>query len=297
MSFATTKASRRHSWHSPSAEPASLAAALARKQVRSASMPVVRPRPSVVPRKSALKRSPEGNLDSSSSVSKMHSLSPSADEKQTLFDHAKLPPSVKATHPSALKKISSRVLSIHLFVRPAPLIPNPTPCLPPPHERRLSSLLLYAKLPAPAEWDEVSVIFESESDSESDREKAEESSRLPPILAPRKVRFLVPAPPAPEPEYEEPAWSDFMIPRGLLFVGTGNVPDLIGAYVMGPITRKVANSIGHRIGQFFWELREEKLTIVAGTFLGELIQNAPQIYFGAKEQLPSSEWMADEMGV
>ncbi|KAJ7657169.1 hypothetical protein DFH06DRAFT_1131693 [Mycena polygramma] len=81
---------------------------------------------------------------------------------------------------------------------------------------------------------------------------------------------------------------------------------------MDPITGKVANSIGHRCSSilrpyrkilyekefcivFLPELREEKFTIVAGTFLGDLIRNVPQICFGAKEQLPSSEWMADEM--
>ncbi|KAJ7635808.1 hypothetical protein DFH06DRAFT_1139342 [Mycena polygramma] len=213
MSFTTPKASRRHSWHSLPVDPTFLPAALAPKPFRSASMPAARSRASVVPRKSALKRStacPEGNLDSSFPALTIHSLTPPPDATQTPSYHAKLPPSIKATHPSALKKISSRVLSIHLFVRPAPLIRTPPTCLPPAHERRLSSLLLYAKLPAPAEWDEVSVIFESESDSESDREKAAESSPSPPRLAPRKVRFLVPPPPAPEPEYEEPAWSDFM---------------------------------------------------------------------------------------
>ncbi|KAJ6485424.1 hypothetical protein C8R47DRAFT_1216976 [Mycena vitilis] len=227
MSFTTTttKSSRRHSWHSPIFDPTILQTGLVPKQSRSASMPC----PSVVPRKSALKRSPaypEGNLDTASSVPKVRSLTPLMPDdraKQTLLDDKKRP-TLPTTHSSALKKISFRVLPIYFFIRSAAPIPIPPICLPPAHERRIASLLPYADLPAPAEWDEVSVIFESVSDSESVREPAEQTCQLPPILVPRRVRFLVPAPPDPEPEYEEPAWSDFMVVIHVHCAHRGSVP-------------------------------------------------------------------------
>ncbi|KAJ7884212.1 hypothetical protein B0H14DRAFT_2564593 [Mycena olivaceomarginata] len=69
---------------------------------------------------------------------------------------------------------------------------------------------VFPDLPPPADWDEVSVAVESDSDSDSDSAEEEPFGQM---TSPLKVRFIVPAPPsppAPEPEWEEPAWCDFM---------------------------------------------------------------------------------------
>ncbi|KAJ7359920.1 hypothetical protein DFH08DRAFT_801680 [Mycena albidolilacea] len=69
-----------------------------------------------------------------------------------------------------------------------------------PFPKRASRV--FPDLPRPADRDEMSVAVESESDSDSDSAEEESFGQ---IISPLK-----PFPPAPEPEWEEPAWCDFI---------------------------------------------------------------------------------------
>ncbi|KAJ7676877.1 hypothetical protein DFH06DRAFT_1122169 [Mycena polygramma] len=193
-----------------------LPSALAPKRPRSASVPTP-PRPTAVPRKSALKQPRAllvGDLDSSSSVFHIEfpSTASASDEKQGLSDEVKLALSLEArlardsTLDNVLDTVSAyvpRTVS-KLFKR------TPSRAYWQSHDEcRASAVRRNSNLPPPAEWDEVSVTFQSEVESDSDSEEGE-APTCP--STPRTVRFCVPAPPAPEPEpeYEEPVWSDFM---------------------------------------------------------------------------------------
>ncbi|KAJ7681982.1 hypothetical protein DFH06DRAFT_1388022 [Mycena polygramma] len=192
---------------------------LAPKRPRSASLPTPHC-PMAVPRKSALKRPralSEGDMDSSSSTFPSTVLA--EDDKQAISDEVKLALLLEArlardsTLDNVLDSVSARVPRTisKLFKR------TPSRAYWRSHDEfRASAVRRNWTLPPPAEWNEVSVIFqtEGEDDSESDSDSEDGVAPTPPST-PRTVRFRVPAPPAPEPEpqYEEPAWSDFMTIR------------------------------------------------------------------------------------
>ncbi|KAJ7652503.1 hypothetical protein DFH06DRAFT_1134485 [Mycena polygramma] len=211
----TTVSPRRHSQRRFSVDLLldALPTALAAKRPRSASLPTPH-RPTVVPRKSALKQSRALSVDNVDYPSS--EFSHEFDGKQKLSAEVKLALSLEATLArdstldNVLDNVSARVPRTisKLFKR------SPSRAYWRSHDEcRASAVRRNSNLPSPAEWEEVSVIFqtEGEGDPESDSD-SEEGAAFTPPTTPRTVRFCVPAPPAPAPEseYEEPAWSDFM---------------------------------------------------------------------------------------
>ncbi|KAJ7676840.1 hypothetical protein DFH06DRAFT_1317450 [Mycena polygramma] len=193
-----------------------LPSALAPKRPRSASFSAPH-RPTAVPRKSALKQPralPVGDLDVSSTIFHVQfpSTASASDEKQGLSDEVKLALSLEArlARDSTLDNVLDTMSACVPRTVSKLCKRTPSRAYWQSHdEYRASAVRRNSNLPPPAEWDEVSVTFQSEVDSDSDSEEAE-APTCP--STPRTVRFRVPAPPAPEPEpeYQEPAWSDFM---------------------------------------------------------------------------------------
>ncbi|KAJ7663115.1 hypothetical protein DFH06DRAFT_1324593 [Mycena polygramma] len=215
---ANTVSPRRHSQRRFSVDLLldALPTALVAKRPRSASLPIPH-RPTVVPRKSALKQPRALSVDKLDSSSSEFLHDHEFDDKQKLSAEVKLALSLEATLArdstldNVLDNVSARVPRTisKLFKR------SPSRAYWRSHDEcRASAVRRNSNLPSPAEWEEVSVIFqtEGEGDPESDSD-SEEGAAFTPPTTPRTVRFCVPAPPAPapEPEYEEPAWSDFIV--------------------------------------------------------------------------------------
>ncbi|KAJ6486592.1 hypothetical protein DFH09DRAFT_1339605 [Mycena vulgaris] len=120
-------------------------------------------------------------------------LNPVEDDDELIVDDAQsTPPTVKSNH---CQLLLHQIRQIHLWS------PSARP-------RRTSRV--FPDLIPPPEWDEVSLTIESDDDLEI----------FPAAGLERKVRFVVPAstPQVVEADWEEPAWSDFMVRLMLCFI-------------------------------------------------------------------------------
>ncbi|KAJ6468548.1 hypothetical protein C8R47DRAFT_1325806 [Mycena vitilis] len=190
-----------------------LPTALAPKRARCASLPTPH-RPTAVPRKSALKR-PRAQSEGDISCHIQLATVLADDVKQSLSDEVKLALSLedRLARDSVLDYMID-TMSAHVprTVRKLFKGTSSRANRRSQDKHRSSAVRRNSNLPPPAEWDEVGVTFQVEYESDSDSASEDGEAPASPST-PRTVRFCVPAPPAPapEPKYEEPAWSDFMV--------------------------------------------------------------------------------------
>ncbi|KAJ7633543.1 hypothetical protein DFH06DRAFT_1337028 [Mycena polygramma] len=192
-----------------------LPTALAPKRPRCASLPTPH-RPTAVPRKSALK-CPRALSEGDIGCHTQSATVLADDVKQSLNDEVKLALSLedRLARDSTLDNMID-TMSAHVprTVRKLFKGTSSRAYWHSQDEHRGSAVRRNSNLPPPVEWDEVAVTFQSEDESDSDLHSDSEDSEAPASPStPRTVRFRVPAPPAPtpEPKYDEPAWSDFMV--------------------------------------------------------------------------------------